>query len=211
MTFRSRLDGATWLSSLSSAVTRSWFSLEEARRVFDGAPFQWWVAGGRALDLFVSHELRLHNDADVAVLRPDQSAVRHHLKDWDSHVVVAPENLAAWTTELAPSQHAVSCRESADAPWAFELLFNDVDHDTWLFRRDHAIRMPLARIGRNAGDATPYLAPEIVLLYKAKQVRSRDAEDFAAVEPRLSDHARTWLREAIERAHPGHPWLTFLA
>lgn len=158
------------------------------------------------MDLYMGETLRAHDDLDIAVLRPDAEAIHRFLAGWDLRVVVAPEALEPWTGGLTPSQHAVWCRPSVDAPWAFEVLFNDVSGDTWHFRRDPAVHLPLARIAREADDGTPYLVPEIVLLYKAKQAPPVDEDDFAAVVPRLSEGARRWLRSAIDRVHPGHPW-----
>jgi hypothetical protein len=53
----------------------------------------------------------------------------------------------------------------------------------------------------------PYLAPEIVLLFKAKHFEERDRVDFKNAMPALSADARAWLRVALERTHPDHEWL----
>ena len=55
--------------------------------------------------------------------------------------------------------------------------------------------------------ALQYLAPEIVLLFKAKHLEERDRIDFANALPLLNSDARRWLREAIEKTHAGHEWL----
>lgn len=103
--------------------------------------------------------------------------------------------------------HAVWCRPDPDKDWAFELLLNDSDGETWLFRRDHDVRLPIADIDLRSANGIPYLAPEVVLLYKAKQQREHDELDLAAALPLLSPRRRGWLRAGIERVHPGHPWL----
>jgi aminoglycoside-2''-adenylyltransferase len=192
-------------------MTTSSFSAEDGRRLFEDASFPWWVAGGRALDLFVGQELRLHDDLDIAVLRPDQDLIRAYLAGWDLHFAVAPDELETWSNPLGSEQNAVWCRPTPNAAWAFELLFNDVEGGSWMFRRNRRVVLPLAEIGRRAIDGSPYLAPEIVLLYKAKQLRPRDEEDFAATAPLLSLETRVWLRAGIERVHPGHPWVASLA
>lgn len=76
-----------------------------------------------------------------------------------------------------------------------------------LFRRDHDVRLPIADIDLRSANGIPYLAPEVVLLYKAKQQREHDELDLAAALPLLSPRQRGWLRAGIERVHPGHPWL----
>jgi hypothetical protein len=66
---------------------------------------------------------------------------------------------------------------------------------------------PLASIGETTHDGTPFLAPEIVLLFKAKNRREPDEGDFSAAVPTLGAERRTWLRSALDMVHPGHPWL----
>lgn len=53
----------------------------------------------------------------------------------------------------------------------------------------------------------PYLVPEIVLLFKAKQARAKDNADLAGALPLLTPDARSWLRAMLSRVHPGHEWL----
>jgi hypothetical protein len=101
----------------------------------------------------------------------------------------------------------VWCRPDPDSEWAFELLLNDSEEDKWLFRRDPTVSLPLADIDGRTDDGVPFLAPEIVLLYKAKQRLPHDELDLAVTLPTLSDRQRKWLRGAIEQVHPGHPWL----
>ncbi|MCI2430831.1 hypothetical protein LM602_02325 [Candidatus Acetothermia bacterium] len=56
----------------------------------------------------------------------------------------------------------------------------------------------------------PFLGPEIVLLYKAKHLRAHDQADFDHVHTTLSSERRHWLRQALAKCHPGHPWLAKL-
>ena len=43
----------------------------------------WWVAGGRALDLWMGRQTRAHQDVDVAVLRADQKQLHEAFGDWN--------------------------------------------------------------------------------------------------------------------------------
>jgi hypothetical protein len=57
----------------------------------------------------------------------------------------------------------------------------------------------------------PYLAPEIVLLFKAKHAaRGKDAADFARALPLLDGQRREWLADALRVVHPGHDWITLV-
>lgn len=49
-----------------------------------------------------------------------------------------------------------------------------------------------------------------MLLYKAKNLRDPDVQDFARVRPTLSDPQRRWLANALAIVHPGHRWLPSL-
>lgn len=51
-----------------------------------------------------------------------------------------------------------------------------------------------------------YLAPEMVMLFKARQQRPKDQIDLANVWPLLDEPRRAWLRAAVRRTYPDHPW-----
>jgi uncharacterized protein YecT (DUF1311 family) len=54
------------------------------------------------------------------------------------------------------------------------------------------------------------MAPEIVLLFKAKHARPKDEADFAGTLDALGVAQRAWLADALATVHPGHPWLQLL-
>ena len=81
------------------------------------------------------------------------------------------------------------------------------DGDTWICRRDPSIRLPWAQVVATDSAGLPYLVPQVVLLFKAKHARAKDLADLHAALPALDGDQRRWLRQALERAHPGHEWL----
>ena len=183
----------------------------DALRLFDDVGAPWWIAGGWGIDLWLGEQTREHVDLDVAILRRDQQLFRETLSDWDLQVATAPEVLSPWTEPILPEPlHAVWCRPTPQSEWAFELLLNDARDEDWLFRRDHDVRLPLVALGGHTSDDIPYLSPEVILLYKAKNMRDHDRQDFLIAHPKLDPAARSWLRSAIERVHPGHEWLSVL-
>ena len=91
-----------------------------------------------------------------------------------------------------------------------ELLLDEAWAETWRFRRNLAVTRPIAEISLRSPDGVPFLAPEIVLLYKAKEPRPHDETDFDVALPALDAPRRHWLREALEATHPGHAWLARL-
>jgi hypothetical protein len=54
------------------------------------------------------------------------------------------------------------------------------------------------------------MAPEVVLLFKAKPDRDKDRADLDVCLPLMSAAETEWLAGAIEMVHPGHPWLETL-
>lgn len=108
--------------------------------------------------------------------------------------------------------HEVHAQPPADAPGAtIEFLLNERAGTDWVYRRDPAVRRPLTRALVTLADDVTVLAPELVLLYKSKAPRPTDEADFHATRPHLDAEARRWLRAAITRATPGHPWAAVLA
>jgi hypothetical protein len=127
-------------------------SPEDAGVVFSACEARWWVAGGWAIDLLVGRQTRSHADFDVLVLRPEQHVVRSYLHAWDVHAADPPGTLRPWPIgEILPlSVHDIWCRRDPSAPWAFQLMIDDVHGEDWLFRRDHRIRRPVRTLAGRA-------------------------------------------------------------
>jgi hypothetical protein len=87
---------------------------------------------------------------------------------------------------------------------------NESARDDWVFRRDMRITRLLSKALCRTPDGVPFLAPEIVLLFKAKDPKPKDQDDFTRARPRLGIRRRLWLRGALETVHPGHPWIARL-
>ncbi|MEV6716660.1 hypothetical protein AB0M48_32025 [Lentzea sp. NPDC051208] len=59
-------------------------------------------------------------------------------------------------------------------------------------------------------DRIPFLAPELVLLFKAKEVRPKDQQDFDGVLPCSDRSGVVRCRKWLAQVHPGHSWLSAL-
>ncbi len=174
-----------------------------------GFPRPLYIAGGWAIDLFLGHETRDHDDIDVAILRKDQAELRSHLAAWAFEKVVEGERLPWADGEwLDPPVHEAHATSETKAP--IEFLLNESSGATWRYRRNPAITRRLDRIGTRTSAGVPFLVPEIVLLFKAKAPGAKDTHDFDLVRLRLSAGPRRWLKNALEACHPGHPWIAGL-
>ncbi|MBN2081200.1 hypothetical protein JW859_03220 [bacterium] len=175
---------------------------------------RWAIAGGWAIDLFLGVQTREHEDIELAVFRSDQGDLRQHLVGWNPTYIIPgdkPRELP-WPMQenLALPIHEIHTRPPQRDLADMEFLLNETDGADWIFRRDPRVRLPLGAAIMRGDGGVPYLAPEIVLLYKAKHPRAVDEQDFQAALPMLDDVRRQWLGAALNTVHPGHPWLAAL-
>jgi hypothetical protein len=187
--------------------------LEPALQALAGFEPPWYIAGGWALDLFLGRQTREHKDVDVCILRRDQLALQRHLAGWRFEKVVAAPTSHWRIPWLSGERLELPVHEvHAFAPdgLEFELLLNESDGSDWVYRRNPAVRCPLAAIGSRTRAGVPFLCPENVLLHKTKNTTARDDADLALVLPRLDPAARSWLAAALRVCMPDHPWLASL-
>ncbi len=174
-------------------------------------PAPWYVAGGWALDLFLEIVTRPHGDIEMLVLRENQTLLHRHLHGFQlSKIIPRPEggSEAPWEGELLePPIHQVRARS---AQLEVDIFLGDTSGDKWVYRRDPRVTLPRSEIGGQASFGPPFLAPEIVLLFKAKHFRPKDETDFACVMAQLPESGKHWLRGALQTAHPECPWLESL-
>jgi hypothetical protein len=188
----------------------AWHPADLARRLA-GISQPWCVVGGWALDLWHGAETRPHEDLEFTILRGDFPLFRTALSDLRLHAVGDghAEPLAA--DETPPAGIAqVWCEDVAARCWRVDMMLEEGTPETWVYKRDPAIHRPRGEMVHGTGDGIPYLAPEAILLFKAKYQREKDEADFAAALPKLGEGQRRWLRACIARAHPDHAWLAAL-
>jgi hypothetical protein len=173
----------------------------DAADFLSAARLPWWVAGGRALDIFLGKVTRVHKDLDIGIFRKDVASVLEfygaltRLVEGD---VPRAEINSLW------------CKRANAAHWELELMLDECDGEFWVLRRDARIRRLLSSAIRCNPEGITYLAPEIQLLYKARATRAKDQADFEQVVSHLTHDARTWLRESLKSIEPAHPWIPLL-
>lgn len=197
------------LDGLDARWARAWTPAEIARRL-DGVSAPWYVAAGWALDLFRGEKSREHEDLEIAVPAGRFAEVRDR---FPGHVWDAVGSGTVWETpspEVLAAVHQTWLRDLETDEYRVDVFREPHDGETWICRRDETIRLPYADIIRRTSDGIPYLAPELVLLFKAKHDRPKDRADFEGTVPLLSASERDRLRELLAKAHPGHEWLAAL-
>jgi hypothetical protein len=178
-------------------------------RLMDGFVRPWWVVGGWSVEAFTGHA-REHEDVDLSILACDLTAFREHVGDdwnlWSNHGgTLRPFNDRH--PEVLDVRSQVWIRRSAADPWIVDLVITPDRDGLWTSKRDPDHVAPLEDVTWVAADGVRYLRPEVTLLYKAALHRPKDDRDLARVWPLLDRGPRDWLREAMDRLYPGHPWL----
>ncbi|MEM9893540.1 MAG: hypothetical protein AAF962_22010 [Actinomycetota bacterium] len=188
-----------------------WTPWEMAERL-DGLDVAWCVVGGWAIDLALGARTRPHEDLEIAVPRSELAAVRRHLGEFVFHVAGGGEIRRLDAFEDTPAhlhQHWVLDPE-ADR-WRVDVMAEPGDAETWVYRRDERMHAPRSSMVGRSATGVPYLRPHGTLFFKAKATRPKDRRDFDAVVTAMDTAERQWLSAALERSHPGHPWISRLA
>jgi hypothetical protein len=195
-----------------SSIDRS-VALSAVRALFHDYPCPYWVAGGWALDLFAGRVRRPHGDVDVVVLARDLDQVANTFtrpRPLVQHPETGVRRPWAHGEQLTPGPNALVFPNDMH-PCPIQILFAASDADEWVYHRGRGtIRKPLAEITLTSPDGLPYLAPEIVLLFKSRGGRPKDDEDFADVAGLLDSERRRWLLDRIAPRYPEHLWLPAL-
>ncbi|WP_207782743.1 hypothetical protein [Phytoactinopolyspora limicola] len=155
---------------------------------------------------------RRHGDIDPCVLRSELPLLLAHLAGRMDVWTAADGALRPLLPDddvLPDGCHQVWTRRSALDPWEYDILLAPGTADTWVYRRDPCITMPMVdALWERAG--VRYLQPEIQLLYKAPGLRPKDQADFEATLPLLGRRRRSWLLEGLVATLPDHPWIDSL-
>lgn len=180
----------------------------ELHKILMGARFPWHVAGGWALDLWLGHQSRDHHDIEIAVPRINSTDARriftasafalHAVADGHTTPLDAADAVPAGARQLWVSE---------GTSWRTDIFLEPGDGETWQSHRYPALNASLADIILRTDDGIPFLAPELILLYKAKHQRPKDDLDFATFAPLLGSDQSERLAQWLDVLHPGHQWI----
>ena len=184
------------------------------RDAFAAYPGRWWIAGGWAVDLHVGRVRRAHSDIDVLILHQDLATFGEFFAS--RGLVIRDQQsgqVRPWRhpDEVIPGRNTFSFSEAARPDgYDIEIVVGLADGEDWLFHRGRKLRRRLAAM-THLRDGIPYLGPEIVLLFKARDGRDKDDADFADLLPLLTIEQKQWLAPRLAPpGRPDHRWLAAL-
>lgn len=187
-------------------------------------PAPWAICGGWAVDSWLGRPTRDHGDVDIAVFNQDRGAILHHLagwqlvahdtevpgdasEQWDGRPLALPGHLHARLNAGVALPDRVDSAEAQG--FGLDIQLNDRSADDWILSAKPLIGLSLRDAVQQSPWGLPTVVPEVLLFFKALDLRRRDKLDFQHVLPTLSHEQRDWLRDAISLV--GHPWLSELS
>jgi hypothetical protein len=180
-------------------------------RLFDDFPATWMVCGGWAIDLFVGHQTRAHDDLDVAVDSRSQNRLHQQLVGWQLYAAIG-KGYVVWPAgiELEWPAYEIIVQLEGHHPPVFHIILNDLHDGDWRLPAYPGIHRAGPHWKLRTLDGIPFVAPEIALLRKHRKHLPKDEADLQAVLGHMSSDQRSWLRTALERYAPGDAWIAQL-
>jgi hypothetical protein len=90
-------------------------------------------------------------------------------------------------------------------PLPTEVFLSRTDGMSLVYRRGaYSVTRALTDVTRNR-DGIPYLAPAVVLLFKARSKAARDQHDVETALPLLDAGQRSWLHDTLKLLPQGKP------
>lgn len=209
--------------------------LEEVKDFLRGSQFRWAVCGGFALDLFLGRNIRPHGDIDICVFEEDREDIKGYALDkgWRVYEFRGQGKVRPLESGMPsdPGRNLMCLKDGCDLVKFYpceekgmlyhqffhtgmkefnylEFLFNSLLGDELVLDQRKGIRRKLSEAILLSG-GIPYLAPEVVLLYKASDWENPGYQlDFAQIYPCLKESQRAWFAQGMKQLYPeGHPWM----
>ncbi len=210
--------------------------ITQATKLLADLPLHYAVCGGYAIDLFLNRKSRPHYDLDISVWQKDRNSLIRCMqaKGWTLyeacgndlvHLIRDPEEQKLLKRNLFciyPGNRYFKLQPSGEAGFFLcemehkeqtelnyiEFLFDQTNCSDFLYARNPEIKRKLSQAILQRG-GVPYLAPELILLYKSSDPgREGYQQDYETVLPLMSEEQQQWLHFALKKMYPqGHIWL----
>lgn len=171
----------------------------------------WYLVGGWALDIWHGHQTRLHEDLEFAFLQDGIDFCRNNLGELEFFTVADKNLVHLPANETAPvDRWQIWGADMSTRCWRVDMMMDRGNRKIWCYKREFSIQLPRSEAVRVSAAGISYLAPTLILLFKAKYMRRKDQEDFALAIPKLGPLEKQGLVTWLECLHPGHEWIATL-
>jgi len=173
----------------------------KVKTIMDKFGYPWFIAGGWAIDLFLGRETRNHDDIEIGIYRKHQMQLYRYLEKYKKYYIdnrsrVGIHEKREWNKEYLRLPIHELYIEYRDLK--IEVLLNERDDTSWIYRRNENIKREEKKVILLTDKRIPYLCPEVVLLYKTKDIRDKDIVDLENVCSKMNDEQKKWLVDSIE-------------
>jgi hypothetical protein len=210
--------------------------IAEANALLKNMGLPYAFCGGYAIELFLGCTVRRHGDIDISAFWADRDdIIRHfHSLGWQVYEMCGggvAHSITDTQRQLKLKRNifcfADGCdlvhltpTDEPDMAWLdfdhkgqsklnfIEFLFNDKYDDEFLYARNAEIKLPMSKAVLYSEDI-PYLAPELVLLYKSTDTEREGYQlDYDSAITEMNAEQLTWFNNALKTMNPqGHKWL----
>jgi len=173
----------------------------KVKTIMDKFGYPWFIAGGWAIDLFLGRETRNHDDIEIGIYRKHQMQLYRYLEKYKKYYIdnrsrVGIHEKREWNKEYLRLPIHELYVEYRDLE--IEVLLNERDNTSWIYRRNEKIKREEKKVILFTDKRIPYLCPEIVSLYKTKDIRDKDIQDIGNAYSKMNEDQKEWLVESIE-------------
>lgn len=208
----------------------------QSTKLLTDLPLHYAVCGGYAVDLFLNKKTRVHYDLDISVWQKDRNTLIRCMQAKGWTVYEACGNDLVHLISDVEEQKLQKCNlfctypgnvffktKPTEEPGIFvceiehqeqtelnfiEFLFDQTNSNDFLYARNPEIKRKLSQAILQRG-GVPYLAPELILLYKSNSPeREGYQQDYDAVLALMTEEQKHWFTLALKKMYPqGHIWL----
>jgi hypothetical protein len=205
-------------------------NLSNVAKAMDESNLNWFVVAGWALDLFVGKKTREHKDIEISVWRDQVPVLFESFPENRIDMVIGHKRYETLKKDSVIDKrgHLVVRKLSIENHnFDIELFTTERSAGHWIFRKQGDIQVPMDESILTSACGPQYLAPQLVLLYKAwfypsmeemlqsqpseadfiRKCWETDCKDFETVLPLLSKAQKEWIHTILTKFTPEIPWL----
>lgn len=173
----------------------------KVKSIMDKFGYPWFIAGGWAIDLFLNRETRIHENIEIGIYRKHQMKLYRYFGKNKKYYMnnksrIGKHEKHEWNKEYL--QLPIHELYVEYAGMEIKLLLNEKDENSWVYRRNKEIKLDEKKVILLTGKGIPYLCPEVVLLYKTKEMRDKDRDDILNASGKMSESQIKWFIDSIE-------------
>ncbi|QYA44094.1 hypothetical protein KYI13_08425 [Macrococcoides bohemicum] len=173
-------------------------SIESLKQIMHDADYDWYLAGGIALDEFLGRRTRDHEDMDILVNFKYLERILDYFKNYKVYTA-RNGSLSLYALNNIKSTDSLWITKDENESFIIEILFFEEEAGHWIYKRNDAVRKKIEDIYFVKNDMK-IIQPEIQLLYKmnSSNIREKDLDDYHNIYPVLEEREKAWLDSVLK-------------